>query len=322
MLDPQSADQLQDRQLLQRFAAEQDEQAFAALVRRHGPLVLGVCRRRLRDSHEAEDVFQATFLVLARRAGSICKQDSVGSWLYGVASRLAGKVNAHAARRRLCEQRATTMTPPDPPAEMSWREVCALLDEELNRLPAKYRDPLVACYLEGQTQAEAAQQLGWPRGTLKRRLERARVLLRQRLDQRGVALSAAFGILLLAQKATAAPPDALVTQTAQAATAFAALQATTGGTLSRAVQLAESLLRGRFLSTRQLLLVGALVGGLLATSAGIVSHQALAARQPGTEQQLQPPAAGQDEESSPRSGPPVYTDRYDDPLPYRLIACS
>jgi RNA polymerase sigma factor (sigma-70 family) len=321
MLDAQSADRLQDRQLLECFAAQRDEGAFAALVRRHGPLVLGVCRRRLKDSQEAEDAFQATFLVLARKAGSLRKPDAVASWLYGVAWRLAGKMNAHAAKRRILQRQATTMEPTAPPAEVSWRELCAVLDEELNRLPEKHRAPLLLCYLEGKTQEEAARQLGWPRGTLKRRLEHGRDLLRRQLDQRGVMFSAAVGATLLAQPtASATVPDSLAADTARAAAAFAQVAVAGNGVSARAVGLAEGALSAMFLATLRVTLAVGLILGLLASSASLVMHPARAARQPDVPS-LEPPAPTvRQEPPAPPEEAPLYTDRYDTPLPYRLIA--
>src|SRR5262249_37460559 len=153
-----------------------DETAFAALVRRHGPMVLGVCGRVLHSHHAAEDVFQATFLVLARKARSIRKHDSVASWLHGVAQRLALRAKADTMRRQINEPGAGARSragarsadrAPGPPTEASWREFCAFLDEELGRLAACYRAPLVLCYLESRTRDEAARQLGWSLRTLE-----------------------------------------------------------------------------------------------------------------------------------------------------------
>jgi RNA polymerase sigma factor (sigma-70 family) len=207
-----------DRQLLETFAAQRDEAAFAALVRRHGPMVLRVCRRVLGDLHAADDAFQATFLVLAGKASSVGRGKSLGCWLYGVAWRLALKARLRSARRALQEAHAGLKPSDDPVADVSWREVRAVLDEELNRLPERSRFPLVLCYLEGQTRDEAAQQLGWSLATLKRRLEQGRELLRTRLARRGLELSAA----LVAVELTGDDlPAALVETVSASATAFA-----------------------------------------------------------------------------------------------------
>src|SRR5262249_16271499 len=148
-----------DAQLLDRFVTGRDAEAFAELVRRHGPMVYGVCRRRLHNHADAEDAFQATFLVLARKARSLGRPESLGSWLDGAAYRTALKARAGAGRRR--EQEGDSMAPAgaDPAEEAAGREAGRVLDEELNRLPSKYRDPLVLCHLEGQTHEEAARAL-------------------------------------------------------------------------------------------------------------------------------------------------------------------
>src|SRR5262245_19162357 len=193
-----------DGDLLQRFALGRDETAFAALLHRHGPLVLGVCRRILHSVHDAEDAFQATFLVLARKASAIRQPDCVASWLYEVAYRLARKMKADVSKRRLREEKVPPAEAAGPP-DLSWRERRAVLDEELQQLPEKNRQPLLLCYLEGLTQEEAAGQLGWPRGTLKRRLERGRELLKNRLVRRGLTLGVAVGATLPAGEALAVP---------------------------------------------------------------------------------------------------------------------
>src|SRR5262249_33615991 len=162
-----------DSGLLERFVRGRDEAAFAELLRRHGPLVLGTCRRVLGDPADADDVFQATFLVLARKAASIQKRGSVASWLYGVAYRLARRLRAGLAGGRAHEQEAAAVTAAAN-ADESWRELWPAVDEELSRLPEKYRVPLVLCYLEGKTHEEAARLLGWPKGSLSTRLLRGR----------------------------------------------------------------------------------------------------------------------------------------------------
>jgi RNA polymerase sigma factor (sigma-70 family) len=216
--------QQSDGDCLRRFTDCRDETAFASLVRRHGPMVLGVCRRVLHSDQVAEDVFQATFLVLARKAGSIRKRDSIASWLHGVAHRLSLKAKADAIRRKTHERGAGARTPEhapalpaDPATEASWREFCALLDDELSRLAECYRAALVLCYLESQTRDEAARQLGWSLRTLERRLAQGRKLLRARLLRRGVTLSAALFAAALGQPATAAIPALLAVTTVRGA---------------------------------------------------------------------------------------------------------
>src|SRR5947207_5323955 len=198
---------LPDGQLLQRYVATHDQRAFAALVERYGPLVFGVCERVLRHSHDAEDAFQATFLVLARRAATLDGRGSLGNWLYAVAYRTAIKARQSAARRRDRELQVLNMSTVVSSAEEEqeeWSDLRPLLDEELNQLPQKYRAPLVLCYLEGKTQEQAAHELGWPTGSMSRRMNRARDLLQERLARRGLALSTGFLFVLIAKNAGAA----------------------------------------------------------------------------------------------------------------------
>ncbi len=217
-----------DAQLLERFLsrraeeAEEAEAAFAALVAFHGPMVWDVCRGILSDSHAAEDAFQATFLVLVRRAGSILRRDAVGPWLYGVARRVAVRAKADAARRRLREaheqEKAVTFE-----ADPTRHEEIETLYEEVDRLAEKYRAPLVLCYLEGRTHAEAARLLRCPVGTVSVRLSRARDLLRARLTRRGVVLPAAVVGVLVGRSSTAtAMPAGLANSTIKAAMHVAA----------------------------------------------------------------------------------------------------
>jgi RNA polymerase sigma factor (sigma-70 family) len=207
-----------DGELLERFRAAGEEAAFEGLVRRHGALVLGVCRRVLGNVHDAEDAFQATFLTLARSAGAIGKPDALGSWLHGVAYRIAARARGQAAVRRAYERRARPKPPADALAEVTGRELVAVLDEELARLPERCRVPLVHCYLEGLTCDEAARATGWPVRTLKRRLEQGRNLLRARLVGRGLALPAALLAAGLTHGATVAEvPCRLIGRTVEGA---------------------------------------------------------------------------------------------------------
>jgi len=194
---------LTDRELLRRFAEVGDEEAFASLVRRHGPMVHQVCRRVLHDWHDAEDALQATFLVLARKAGTRGWQESVAGWLHEAACRIALKVRVTAARRRTHEQRAGRPPSPDPLAEVTGRELLTALDEEVRRLPPKYRDPLILCCLEDASREEAAQQLGLTPAAIKNRLEAGREALRARLARRGLPLPAVLASVLLARGSAA-----------------------------------------------------------------------------------------------------------------------
>lgn len=218
---------LPDHLLLERFIHQRDEAAFASLVRRHGGLVLGVARRILHDVHAAEDVFQNTFLTLARRAASIRKHEALSSWLYGVAARLASQIRLQEARRRKREHAAAKTPCEDAREAAAWRELGALLDEELERLPEKYRTPLVLIYFAGQTQETAARQLEWSLGTLRRRLECGKRLLHDRLLRRGVSLSLGLLTTAVAQSvAEAELPAWLVERTVQEALWIVATQAT------------------------------------------------------------------------------------------------
>jgi RNA polymerase sigma factor (sigma-70 family) len=221
-----SANEVSDRQLLLNFAGRADEAAFAAIVERHGPVVLGVCRRLLGAGPDIDDAFQATFVVLARKAASIYKQSSLGSWLYGVAHRVALQVRKQRSRRRqhetaaaasLAQTAQTESRQVNPALQASFREIGAILDQELQRLPDLERDALVVCLMEGMSHTEAAQHLGWPLGTLKTRLERGRQLLRERLQRRGLALSAVALTMVLTEQMTAAVPPALGQTALQAA---------------------------------------------------------------------------------------------------------
>src|SRR5262245_15174908 len=221
-----------DGELLDRFFAARDENAFARIVQRYGPMVFGVCRRILGNVHDADDAFQATFLVLASKTGGIDHPELLGNWLYGVACRVSARAKTRAARRTTHERQAAL---PSTLQDAEPDDVRPLLDEELQQLPAKYRDPLVLCYLEGRTYEEAARRLGWQLGTVAGRLARARDLLRERLTRRGVTLCAAGLAAALGREATAAVPVELAMVTVGVATQFAA-----GGTVSdRLVELVE-----------------------------------------------------------------------------------
>jgi RNA polymerase sigma factor (sigma-70 family) len=272
----QAASRLTDRQLLEHFLARQDESAFAELVQRHGPAVLTLCRSLLRHEQDAEDIFQATFLVLARKASSIRKREALGSWLYGVAHRLACKARARAARRSQLAPAAAGEPEAVAPDNLTWRELRLVLHEELSRLPEKYRAPLLLCYWEGKTQEEAAAQLGWRKGTLKERVHRARELLRGRLTRRGVSLSAGLvTALLCGREGTAAEALALVNPTTRAALAFAAgNKAAAGGLSAAAVALAEGVVHGMFMTKVKLAAAVLLTLGLLGAGAGLAYQQA------------------------------------------------
>jgi RNA polymerase sigma factor (sigma-70 family) len=233
-----------DAELLGRFADRHEEAAFAGLLRRHGPMVWAVSRRVLPDVQDAEDVFQAAFLLLARKAASIRKRESVGSWLHGVAHRLALKARARGARRQAHEKRAADMRDTGPMSEAVGREVREALDRALQELPECYRAALVLCYLEGKSHEEAACQLGCPLATLRSRVARGRGMLRGRLMRHGLTLSAAgLAALLIASTAPAAVPHALARAVLNAALPFAAGQAAATLCGARVAELVEGGLR-------------------------------------------------------------------------------
>jgi len=241
LLEGRPAESLSDADLLERFARERDRQAFGILVRRHGPLVLDVCRRHLGNFHDAEDAFQATFLVLARKAGSIRQAGSLASWLYGVAFRVARKARSAAARRRHHEEEVRTMSSsraePQP-----FNEVGLAIDEEIVRLPEKFRAPLVLCCLEGKTGDEAARELGYSAGSMSWRLARARDLLRDRLIRRGVTLApAALASILSERRVGAGLAEPVIAEVVETAVLFASQSSTLGA--SPSVLLAQSVLR-------------------------------------------------------------------------------
>src|SRR5947209_4688409 len=214
-----------DADLLSRWDRHRDQDAFAALVRRHGGLVLGVCRRVLRDVHAAEDAFQATFLVLARKAAAVRPPGVLAPWLHGVAYRTALKARGRAFRRQTVERDYAERRTTEPRGAAGGEpDLRPLIDEQLDSLPAKYRLPLVLCALEGLGKAEAAERLGLPEGTVSSRLARARDLLRDRLGRRGVVVpAAAVGTLLTPEALQASVPAGLSAAASAAAAGTAAV---------------------------------------------------------------------------------------------------
>jgi RNA polymerase sigma factor (sigma-70 family) len=207
-----------DRELLDCFVRERDSAAFRNLVVRHGPAVLQVCRGVLQDPHEAEDAFQATFLVLVRKAPSIEDPEALGGWLRGVAYRTAVRSRSSAWRRRVIERAVADMSPGENSRQELAPELRQMIREELDRLPDSYRQPLILCYLEGLTHLEAASRLGWPVGTVKTRLVRGRRLMRERLDRRGAGLGAGLLLWLLNPSRAAAVPQSLLESTVRVMT--------------------------------------------------------------------------------------------------------
>ena len=250
-------------QLLHRYLDRRDEVAFEAIVARHGPMVLGVCRRVLADAGDVEDAFQATFLILAQKGRTLAEGDPVAHWLYGVAHRVALRARASAARRRRLERgvEPRELARPDDPSPF---ELASVLDEELARLPAKYRAPVVLCYLEGQTHEEAARQLGWPLGSVKGRLARARDLLKGRLTRRGIAPG---GLLLLARGSRSAVPRTLLELTMRAALVGRSAGVVPAAVASLAAGSLSTMLINKFKAVGMMVLV-------LGTGAAVMAYQA------------------------------------------------
>jgi RNA polymerase sigma factor (sigma-70 family) len=263
-----------DRQLLERFVHQADESAFQTLVQKYGALVLSVCTRVLRSEHDVEDAFQATFLVFVRKAGSIRTPELLGPWLYGVAYRTALKAKAAALKRRRLEKPLVEIASPPVADDLSWRDLRRVLDEEVNRLPLKYRMPFVLCYFEGKTNEQAAEMLGCPQGTVFSRLAWARDHLRRQLSRRGLAPSVAALAALLSQgTASAAVPTSLVDFTSRAALAFAAGGPAPAGTISPPAALAEGVLRAMFLTRLKIAVVVLLAVAVAGAAAAVLTRQ-------------------------------------------------
>jgi RNA polymerase sigma factor (sigma-70 family) len=310
----EGARELTDGQLLRLFLDQHEEIAFAVLVHRHGPMVLDVCRHVLGDSHGAEDAFQATFMVLCRRAGSIRRKGSVGSWLFGVAKRIARKDKARMNARRHKESRAMDKSKFTGALEPESRELRGILHEEIGRLPHKYSCPLILCYFAGKSYDQAAKELGWAKGTLASRLERARELLRQRLIRRGVSLGgAALATALGQQTAKAMVPALLTIHTTKAAAALANGGALASAGLSAAaVAMVEEALKAHVGLKATILLMVLTLG--IAGGGGFAAYHAVAEKAPVAQtENAKTPQVQQDQAGPKKASPAV--DLYGDPLP-------
>ncbi len=292
------AAQCSDRELLHAFAADNDQDAFALVVTRHAPLVWGVCRRILGHHQDAEDAFQATFLILARRAGSVHWQSSIGDWLYIVAQRLAARARKRAEQRRIREREASRK----PLAESSLRELAAVVDEELRRLPTKYREPLLLHYLEGATAEAAARRLGLSRTTFYNRLAHGRELLRERLSRQGLSLTAPLLAAALTAEAEAASQPLI--------------QATIRGVMGNASERVAALAAEMLARTAMLKLkISLALGLLLGFSAGGVAMLTTPATMDAVPEAERPAEPTKTEDKAA-----VRADRYGDPLPQGAIA--
>lgn len=309
-----------DAVLLQRFTSQGDEAAFTALLARHGPMVMGVCRRILRDSHDAEDAFQATFLVLARKAGTLRRPEGLASWLYGTARHLASTARRAESRRHqreaCCLMSAASAPQGDLLDDLSARELLLALDEELGRLPEAYRLPLILCHLEGRTHEEAGRLLGWTAGSVKGRLERGRKQLHARLSRRGLALGA--GLLAMESMTSATVSAALRQATAQRALTFAAGSAESIS--ANVLALAETGLTSMTMTKAKLGLILLLALGF-AGGAGLLAYplgrEQLAEEQQATAARIQERKTETPKPASDKAAP---TDLYGDPLPAGAIA--
>jgi RNA polymerase sigma-70 factor (ECF subfamily) len=288
---------LTDGQLLEEIRTRSEEErqrAFAALVERHGPAVLRACRAILRDEHAAEDAFQAAFLVIARKAGSLRVRDSLAPWLHEVACRVARCARASAARRRRHERKAAELAEPSA-REPGPDDLGPLIHEEIDRLPGRYRAPIVLCFLEGLTREQAAGRLRWPLGTLQSRLARGREQLRRRLSRRGVAPSAVVSdAVFRAETARAVVPAALADSTIRAGLAYVAGRLTIGVSISAPAALTEEVLKTMFVHKLRMIAGTMTAGTVLA--AGIAATGAAWARQ-GLN--VHPPAAASETRPAP-----------------------
>jgi RNA polymerase sigma factor (sigma-70 family) len=261
---------LSDAQLLRRFSETRDataELAFRELVQRHGPMVLGVCRQIVREIHAAEDAFQATFLVLVRKAGSVRVSGSLAPWLYSVAHRTAKRARAIASRVRLAEMEEMEGVGARPEAAYHF-DLRPLLLEELDRLPSKYREPIVLCHLEGMTHEEAARLLQWPVGTVSGRLSRGRQLLKSRLERRGLAAPSAMIAAPWFMGLGALVPLALEESTFTAAAQFVAGQPVAASVLG----LTRGVLKTMLLRKVKTIAIAVLLVGTASGSVGVWAH--------------------------------------------------
>ena len=271
LFDGGSVAGLGDGELLGRFADRRDEAAFEGLVARLGPMVLGVCRRMLADPHDVDDAFQATFLVLVRRAGSIRDRDLVGPWLHGVAARVARRARAESSRRKARDRIAVVPEAVEAvEVEPGWPELRALIDEEIDRLPEHHRRAVVLCDVEGLSREEAAIRLGWTLNMVRGRLERARGRLRGQLARRGLAPPGAWSALVASPPI---PPPALASSTIRAALASPGGQVGAGLATAPAVALSRGVLRMMMLSKLKLGLAALCSAGFVAAGSGMLAAQ-------------------------------------------------
>jgi RNA polymerase sigma factor (sigma-70 family) len=311
---------LSDAQLLGRWLALRDQAAFEVLLWRHGPMILGVCRRLLGNAADAEDAFQATFLLLERKAAAIRHRESVAAWLYQVAYRVALRARERSARRNACELDGVERLADDTPENGLACDLRAVLDDEINRLPTKYRTPFVRCYLEGCTNEEVAAEMSCPVGTVHSRLSWARERLRSRLVRRGVTLtSAALAACLVSGAASAAIPVALAATALQGAFAYAAHSATAAGLSAGAVALAKGELRSMFFAKLKLAVAVLLALTICGGAGGLASYRVAEAAAPPRGLPAPPNAPVPGAQAAPDAPAPPRTTRVPSEVDGRLL---
>jgi RNA polymerase sigma factor (sigma-70 family) len=307
-----------DHELLQRFTSAHDHAAFTGLMRRHGSMVLDVCRTVARNDADAEDAFQATFLILSQKAKSIRNQASIGSWLYGVAYRTALNARNTSARRQELETRVRQSKSSESTDDLPWHVVQELIYTELNKLAERYRAPLVLCYLQGRSQDEAARHLGVSKATVKNRLERGRELLRVRLVRRGLGPASLVVVAAWpSAKATASVPHALASATVKSATALAAGETTVGLFSGQVTSLLENGLKAMMVTKLKMgiaavVAIGVAVGGAGVAGYGTMGHSVQSIKAAALRNPTQPDKGAQ--EKKPR------VDSFGDPLPIDAIS--
>ena len=301
---------LSDGQLLDRFVARREEAVFQAILHRHGPMVWGVCRRVLRDHHDAEDAFQASFLILARKAASVVPREKLGNWVYGVAYQTAMKARATRAKRRVRESRVSNIPEPEAARVEQPEDRRGEFDRELSLLPEKYRVPIVLCELEGKSHKEAAEQLGWPIGTVSGRLSRAKAMLARRLSGGEVTHSVGLlSVLLARESASASIPTRLIGSTNRAASLIAAGRTVTAGMVSAEVAtLTREVLKMMLLSRIKVVMVALMMVAVVGGGTGLawMASRVLAAQEPPNQgkdggQSDRLPGTGLDAKEDPRT---------------------
>ena len=310
-----------DRELVERYLGH-EQTAFSLLMQRHGPMILGICRRLAADPHAAEDGFQATFMVLIRQAASIRKKESLAPWLHGVARRLVLKARARAAANRRREERTLLMASPDPVQELTVRELRSCLDEEIAQLPVKYQTPILLCYFEGKSYNQAAQEIGCPKTTFTNRLNRGLELLRRQLNCRGITLAGAALATAVTEAAAAPPlPAILAVNTMKAASLLGGGKAVACGCLTAtALALAEEALTGMLLVKGKIVLM-VLALGLAVGGVGWAGYKGIPETgQPGPKALVQAPTIKKQVDEPTKEEKGVARDLYGDPLPEGAVA--